>query len=117
MALVLPMEDPKESSYIEISGSNLYGTGKDKDLGTPRHVELQEIAGGKVLANEIVADDKKKDAKNRDQYDNVVQFVLTLIGYAVGLGNVWRFSYLCAKNGGSELNWLKPLYILLQILV
>ena len=38
----------------------------------------------------------------RGQWDNRAQYILTLLGYAVGLGNVWRFSYLVAKNGGGK---------------
>ena len=47
---------------------------------------------------------KKSKAKKkaREVWDNKIQFILTLVGYAVGLGNIWRFSYLTAKNGGSE---------------
>lgn len=49
----------------------------------------------------------------RDQWDNLFQFILTLIGYAVGFGNVWRFSYLCAKFGGGMYASNSTLIILL----
>ncbi|XP_061682411.1 sodium- and chloride-dependent GABA transporter 2-like [Syngnathoides biaculeatus] len=38
--------------------------------------------------------------QERGHWGNKVEFVLATAGNIVGLGNVWRFPYLCYKNGG-----------------
>ncbi|XP_067629253.1 sodium-dependent neutral amino acid transporter B(0)AT3 isoform X2 [Eurosta solidaginis] len=37
---------------------------------------------------------------DRAAWSGKMQFFLSIIGYSVGLGNIWRFPYLCQQNGG-----------------
>jgi len=38
--------------------------------------------------------------KERNSFSGTIGFVLAAAGSAVGLGNIWRFPYLAAKDGG-----------------
>jgi neurotransmitter:Na+ symporter, NSS family len=53
-------------------------------------------------------------AQQREQWASSLGFVLAAVGSAVGLGNMWRFSYLTAEHGGAAFVLL---YVLLVVLI
>ena len=44
--------------------------------------------------------DEESEDEDRNKWGSKIEYVLSIVSYAVGLGNIWRFSYLCEKNGG-----------------
>ncbi|XP_029647067.2 sodium- and chloride-dependent transporter XTRP3-like isoform X1 [Octopus sinensis] len=51
------------------------------------------------------------EESSRGAWDNKIQYMFMVISYAVGLGNVWRFPYLCQKHGGGA--FLIPYLVML----
>ena len=40
--------------------------------------------------------------KKRHTWASKREYILTTLGYIVGIGNIWRFPYLCMRNGGGK---------------
>ncbi len=51
--------------------------------------------------------------QNREQWASRLGFMLAAMGSAVGLGNIWRFSYVTGENGGAAFLLIYILCILL----
>jgi len=85
--------------------------------------DLEEMGGdSNITLVRMAVDGQNEDtnssneeiqSEKRSGWDNKIQYILAQIGFAVGLGNVWRFPYLCQKNGGGA--FLIPYSIMLLI--
>lgn len=72
--------------------------------------EVSEVKD-KVKDVEEASDDAEEE---RPAWNSKLQYILAQVGFSVGLGNVWRFPYLCQKNGGGA--YLVPYFILLVLI-
>ncbi|XP_067095054.1 solute carrier family 6 member 19b [Osmerus mordax] len=67
----------------------------------------------RILSHEALEKLEHEEAGDRPKWDNKAQYMLTCVGFCVGLGNVWRFPYLCQSHGGGA--FMIPFLILLVL--
>lgn len=79
------------------------------DFGTSYHrtkIEMDQRLNSQVKINLMNVGTRpghtQAKPRERDQWGSKIEFILAVAGHIVGLGNVWRFPYLCYKNGGGK---------------
>ena len=82
------------------SSESIYKNGEN---GKPSEDSYKSVEPGKLATR-----------PKKERWSNRVEYILSLVGFAVGFGNVWRFSYYVQLNGGGA--FLIPYFLMLILL-
>ncbi|KAH3833324.1 hypothetical protein DPMN_106630 [Dreissena polymorpha] len=83
--LYVPQLPPLSAEEVHETNSEMTGGGYMSDLLT-------------ITSSESI--DSGPENEERGNWRTKLEFVLSCLGYVIGLGNIWRFPFLVYRNGG-----------------
>jgi len=114
---LLSNEDASDCSFKKSALIDNHHGGRDATAaGHRKQRDLEGGVSGGEEDEEGEEEEEEEEEEGRPAWNSKLQYILAQVGFSVGLGNVWRFPYLCYKNGGGELppvgDQEKPKYII-----
>ncbi|XP_049543532.1 sodium-dependent serotonin transporter [Anopheles darlingi] len=95
----------KDTKDAATNGGSSSTDGKKSAMATA--TETAQILNSKERSLVVALTGERR----RETWSQKAEFLLAVIGFAVDLGNVWRFPYICYQNGGGA--FLIPYCIML----
>ena len=84
----------RENSHLQLTSDFRSTRSRSSEIDNVSMVRQENV----IL--ETKKDDKIHKNHKKDTWSNQLEYFLTILGYGVGLGNLWRFPYLCYQHGG-----------------
>ncbi len=89
--------DEETAEEVELQTTSMVNN-KSGAEGTPSTTTMTPKMSER---NQLVAQHSTAGIQ-RETWGKKAEFLLAVIGFAVDLGNVWRFPYICYQNGGGK---------------
>lgn len=81
---------------------DMEGGGGNEECVDDGDEEVAAMVGPTTFSGIKKCKKNRRPLPPRETWKKKIEFTLAVVGFAVDLGNVWRFPYICYQNGGGN---------------